>query len=165
MKRSTLAALAACVLLAACGKDGNEGKGGGPATGPNTSGTVTTPSATTPSVPTAPPTAPPTTAPRSGGGGGDEEPIRIPAQFTLRGGKLRPQSVSVPAFLAIDFSVRNLDAIPRLVTLRADRTYRLRISARGRAARLVPGQRAGTYPVVVAGGGLAVLVSGGEPGP
>jgi hypothetical protein len=115
-------------------------------------------------MPSSTPAPAPTTGPRTTGGGG-EEPIRIPAQFTLRGGKLRPQSVTVPAFLAIDFSVRNLDAIPRVITLRADRSYRLRVPARGRAARLVPGQRAGTYPVVVAGGGLGVIVSGGEPGP
>jgi hypothetical protein len=116
-------------------------------------------------VPSSTPASPPTTAPPATDEGGDEEPIRVPAQFTLRGGRLRPSSVSVPAFLAIEFSVRNLDAIPRVITLRADRSYRLSVRAHGRAARLVPGQRAGTYPVVVAGGGRGVLVSGGEPGP
>ena len=65
----------------------------------------------------------------------------------------------------MELSVRNLDAVPRVITLRADRSYRLSVRARGRASRLIPGQRAGTYPVIVAGGGRAVLVSGGEPGP
>jgi hypothetical protein len=62
-------------------------------------------------------------------------------------------------------SVQSADPVARVVTLRADRPYVLRVPARSSARRLVPGQRPGAYPLVVGGGGRAVLVSGGEPGP
>jgi hypothetical protein len=61
--------------------------------------------------------------------------------------------------------VRNLDRVTRVVTVRADRRYRLTVRPGGRAVRLVPGQRPGNYAVTVAGGGRAILHSGGEPGP
>ena len=114
--------------------------------------------------PSAPP-APATSAPRQTNEGGGEEPVRVPADFVVRAGRPRPRSVSIPAFLAVEVSVRNLDRVTRLVTVHTDRPYRLRVPPSGRAARLVPGQRPGTYPVTVSGGGRAVLVSGGEPGP
>jgi hypothetical protein len=49
------------------------------------------------------------------------------------------------------------------VTVRAEHTYRLAIPARRRAARTLPGQRAGEYRVLVTGGARATLVVGGEP--
>jgi hypothetical protein len=61
--------------------------------------------------------------------------------------------------------VRNLDGVPRVVTVVADRSYRLSVAPGGRAVRLIPGQRHGTYPVVVTAGGRALLIAGGEPGP
>ena len=45
------------------------------------------------------------------------------------------------------------------------RAYRLTVGPGGQAARTLAGQRAGEYPVEVAGGGRATLVVGGEPGP
>jgi hypothetical protein len=97
--------------------------------------------------------------------GGGEEPVRVPATFTLQGGRLSPATVTVPPLLAIAVSVRNLDARARMVTVRGERFYRIAVPPRGRAARTLPGQRAGEYAVVVAGGGRAKLVVGGEPGP
>jgi hypothetical protein len=156
---------AACLALAGCGDDDDGADR--PASAPQTLATSTT--ATTPPATVTPPsTAPPGGAEHQGreqDEGGDEEPIRIPATFTLRGGQLRPRSVSVPAFLAIQVSIRNLDAVTRIVVVRADRDYRIVVRPRRRAARLVPGQRQGNYPVLVRGGGRATLVSGGEPGP
>lgn len=40
---------------------------------------------------------------------GDEEPIRSEAVFTGRGGRLRPQEVQVPAFIAIRVILRSGD--------------------------------------------------------
>jgi len=160
---SALAALALAVT--GCGSDGKPGRG----TTAAPPATTSTAAPTTGSTATAPPSArttattPPPTAGSSAGGG--SEPIRIPATFTLRGGRLRPATVSVPAFLAVEVSVRNLDGVPRVVTVVADRPYRLSVPPGGRAVRMVPGQRHGTYPVVVTGGGRALLIAGGEPGP
>jgi hypothetical protein len=91
--------------------------------------------------------------------------VRIPASFRLRGGRLFPRTISVPAYLAVEVSVASRDRVTRVVTVRADRRYRLVVRPGRRAARLIPGQRPGEYPVVVTGGGRAVLSAGGEPGP
>jgi hypothetical protein len=90
--------------------------------------------------------------------------VRVPATFTLRGGRLAPSTVTVPPFLAIAVSVRNLDSRPRTLIVRADRSYRLTAAPGARVARMLPGQRAGSYPVTVSGGGRATLIVGGEPG-
>ena len=160
---------AVCAALAGCGNGGDEEEGRAVGMGPDrtqSGGTSPTTPGATPSVPEpTTPAAPTTTGQPRTDEGGDEEPIRIPATFTLRAGRLRPATVSVPAFLAIEVSVRNLDRVTRVVTVRADRPYRLTVGPRGRVARLVPGQRPGNYPVIVAGGGRAILHSGGEPGP
>jgi hypothetical protein len=91
--------------------------------------------------------------------------VRVPATFTLRGGRLDPRTVTVPPFLAIAVSVRNLDSRPRTLIVRADRPYRITVAPGARVARMLPGQRAGSYPVTVSGGGRATLIVGGEPGP
>jgi hypothetical protein len=164
MKRLAIA-LAACTALSsalgACGGDES---------------TTSSPGASVPTSGSSAPsrTATTTTTPQGGGlehpnagrpGGGGEEPIRVPATFTLRGGRLSPRTVSVPPFLAIAVSVRSLDSTTRVVTVHADRVYRLTVAARGCSARTLPGQRAGRYTVTVRGGGRATLVVGGEPGP
>jgi hypothetical protein len=162
--RGWAAAGIACVALTGCGDDDDDGAADNPPSTPQVRTTATT--ATAPA--TTPPTAPPGGAEHTGrerDEGGDEEPIRIPAAFTLRGGRLRPASVSVPAFLAIQVSIRNLDPVTRVVVVRADRAYRIVVRPRARAVRLVPGQRHGSFPVIVRGGGRATLLSGGEPGP
>jgi hypothetical protein len=167
--RAGLAVLTALTLgLAACGDDSGGGGAGTTAPARTTAPVATAPGATEP-----PPgaTSPATTPP----GGAEhtarekenrgEEPVRIDARFTLRGGRLRPPTVSTPAFLAVQFSVVNLDRAARVVVVRVDRDYRLNVGPGGRAARLIPGQPAGTYPVLVGGRRRGALVFGGEPGP
>jgi hypothetical protein len=159
-----LACLALCLGAAGCGDD----DGGG-------SGTVSTP-ATTPSAPqaTAPSAKPPPTDATNPGGAEhsgreedmqDSEPVQIDATFSLDGGRLTPKTVTTPAFLAVSLSVRNRDAVPRTVVVRADRSYRMQVGAGKRAEKQIPGQRAGEYPVLVDGKRRATLVFGGEPGP
>jgi hypothetical protein len=89
----------------------------------------------------------------------------VDAQFTLRGGRLRPPTVTTPAFLAVQVSVANLDPSARVVVVRADRDYRLNVGPGRRATRLIPGQPAGSYAVLVQGRRRGALVFGGEPGP
>jgi hypothetical protein len=96
---------------------------------------------------------------------GGEEPVRVDAQFTVRGGQLSPSMVTTPAFLAVQVSVRNLDGASREVVVRADRAYRLTVAPGRRATRLIPGQPAGNYAVLVQGRRRGALVFGGEPGP
>jgi hypothetical protein len=89
----------------------------------------------------------------------------VDAQFTVRAGRLQPPTVTTPAFLAVQVSVVNLDRAARVIVVRVDRDYRLAVGPGRRATRLVPGQPAGSYPVLVAGRRRGALVFGGEPGP
>jgi hypothetical protein len=167
--RSGLAVLAAALALAlsACGGDDDGGTAPSTATSPAT--TATAPQATAPSATDPPPdaTTPPGGAEHTAreNDSGGEEPVRVDAAFTLRGGRLRPATVTTPAFLAVSLSVRNLDPVARVVVVRADRDYRLAVGPGRRAARQIPGQRAGAYPVLVGGRRRGTLVFGGEPGP
>jgi hypothetical protein len=167
---SGLAILATLALgLSACGDDSG-GENTGAASTTSTSGPVATaPSATQPPPDaTGPSTAPPGGAEHTGRDqeqAGGEEPVRVDAQFTLRGGRLSPSTVTTPAFLAVQLSVRNLDGAARQVVVRADREYRLSVGAGRRVTRLIPGQPSGSYAVLVDGRRRAALVFGGEPGP
>lgn len=162
-----LAALA--LLLAGCGEDNGDGGALTPtSTGPST---TTEPLATAPSATQPPPDATiPGETGQSGGQKdnhttGGEEPVKIDATFTLRDGKLSPRTISTPAFLAVAFSVRNGDRRSHAILVRAERDYRLTVGPLRRAARRIPGQKAGAYPVLVDGRRRGALVFGGEPGP
>src|SRR5205085_8001261 len=128
------------------------GGGGGKSAAGTATATTTTPT-TTATAPTAtaprPPPVPTATAPK--GGPSASEPIRVPATFTLRAGRLTPGTITVPPFLAIAISVRNADSRPHTIVVRAARAYRLLATPGRRAARTLPGQRAGSYPVLVDG--------------
>jgi hypothetical protein len=94
---------------------------------------------------------------------GGERRVRVGATFTVRAGRLAPRVVSVPAFLAVTISAAAVDGRAHVVTIAADRVYRLRVPRGGRASVVVPGQRPGRY-AVRAGAASASLVVGGEPG-
>jgi hypothetical protein len=164
---SGLAIFSALVLgLAACGDDSGGGNTGAASTTPPV---ATAPSATEPPPDaTGPSTVPPGGAEHTGRDqdqAGGAEPVRVDAQFTLRRGRLSPPTVTTPAFLAVQVSVRNLDRASREVVVRTDRDYRLSVGPGRRATRLIPGQPAGTYAVLVQGRRRGALVFGGEPGP
>jgi hypothetical protein len=168
--RSGLAILATLALvLAACGDDSGDGRTGSASTTSTAPPVATAPSATEPPPDaTGPSTVPPGGAEHTGRDqdqAGGEEPVRVDAQFTVRGGQLSPSMVTTPAFLAVQVSVRNLDGATREVVVRADRVYRLTVGPGRRATRLIPGQPAGNYAVLVQGRRRGALVFGGEPGP
>lgn len=163
-----LGALAALSLvLAACGGDDTVSVPAVTTTAP----TGATPQATAPSATEPPPDA---TTPPPGGAehrareeeNRAEEPVESDAAFVITKGRLRPRTITVPAFIAAEVRVANLDRERHVVVVRADRDYRIRVrptSAEG--VTEVPGQRAGRYPVLVDGRRRGTLVFGGEPGP
>jgi len=100
------------------------------------------------------------------GGAGDEEPIRVPAGFGVRAGKLAPPVVTVPAFLAVRVEVASTDGRRHTVVLEAAGRHVLRVPAGGRDSVLLDGLKPGRYRLELDGGkASAALVAGGEPGP
>jgi hypothetical protein len=97
--------------------------------------------------------------------GGDEEPIRVPATFSLDGGRLAPPVVSVPAFLTVRVSVVGHDERAHRVTAQTDHGARtFEVPPGGSGGVTVPGMKRGTYRVTV-DGASAKLVVGVNPGP
>ncbi|HUO74493.1 MAG TPA: hypothetical protein VMU39_27225 [Solirubrobacteraceae bacterium] len=90
----------------------------------------------------------------------------MPATFVIRpGGTLAPPSVSAPAFLAVRLTVASGDGRAHHVVLKTPTPHTLSVPAGGRASVLVPGLRAGQYPIEVDGSARGLLSIGGEPGP
>ena len=115
---------------------------------------------------TAPPAdSPSRTAARPQPGGraapGGERRVELRADFTLRGDRFYPASITAQPFLATQIRVADADGRPRSVTIEADRTYRLSVPAGKRASVTIPGQRPGRY-AVRAGAARATLVVGAE---
>jgi hypothetical protein len=57
------------------------------------------------------------------------------------------------------------DGAPHKVLLRTPVSHSLSVPANGRGSILVPGQRAGNYPMYIDGSPHGELMIGGEPGP
>jgi hypothetical protein len=124
--------------------------GGGTATIPGT--TVTVPG-TTPQTTPAP-------------GAGEEEAARVPAVFEIGKSGVTPAVVKVPAFLSIELTGVSKDGKQHLLGLSAGTDYAIAIPAGGRASKVVPGLRPGTFRVLVDGVETAArLKVGDEPGP
>src|SRR5687768_6286939 len=89
-------AAALCVSASGCG-------GGGETTArTQTTASPTAPGATAPRKDRPPP-------PEPGPAPGGERPVRVPASFTLRGGRLVPGELRVSPFLAVRLTVAALD--------------------------------------------------------
>ncbi len=92
--------------------------------------------------------------------------MRVPASYTIRsGGKLNPPVVTVPAFLAVQFSIASSDGSPHTVLVKTPSPHTLNVPAHGRKSILIPGLRAGQYAIDVDGKPAGSLTIGGEPGP
>jgi hypothetical protein len=169
--RSALVTLVVAAALAGCGGDDSQTTSATPAPPPMATDTPTATPTATP-TPTPPPTATeqpsPTATPTSGedqpGGAGDEEAIRVPAEFTISSDlKISPPQISVPAFLQIEFVVHNKSDQPVDVFWVTGKL--MTVQPHDNASTTVRGRKKGSYVVTAKPGGDAVIVTGVEPGP
>lgn len=175
----TAAAVVTALALAGCG-------GGSTGTGPVGEPTASAPDATAPPTDATQPgttaVTPPRTTPAqtqtvpqdAAGEGGDgsadegggEEAVRVPAAYVVTaGGRLRPPTITVPPFLAVEVSLAAQDGRSHTLVLGTAPPRTLRVAAGGREAVRIPGLRAGRYAVTLDGRRAGALVAGGEVGP
>jgi hypothetical protein len=167
--RAPVAAVIVAAALAGCGGDDDQTSSSATAAPPPSA--TATPSETPTATPTPTPSAteqPSPTATQNPedqpGGAGDEEAIRVPAEFTISPDlKLSPQQISVPAFLQIEFIFHNKSDQPVDVTWVTGKL--LTVQPHDNASATVKGRKKGSYVVSANPGGDAVLVTGVEPGP
>jgi len=116
---------------------------------------------TTPApAPTA--TAPATTEPDAG----DEEGIRVPADFTLTDGTLSPGQITVPPQLPIAVTVKAADGAAHEIVFATTPPVTVSVPAGGEGTARIPGQRKGTYTASIDGGPPApTLVAVDDAGP
>jgi hypothetical protein len=81
------------------------------------------------------------------------------------GGQLTPPTVSIPAFIAVAVSVRSTASGAHVIHVRTPRPVTITVPGHGSASVMIPGLRAGTYPITVDGARRGTLSIGGEPGP
>ncbi len=111
-------------------------------------------------------TAKPTTTPSSGAANGGSEPVRTPAAFTIKGGKLVPPGITVPPFIAIHVTVVGTDGAAHKLVLQVPPAARtLTIPPHGRASLRLAGLRAGSYGITLDGRVAGGIVVGGDGGP
>jgi hypothetical protein len=97
---------------------------------------------------------------------GGSQPVRSDASWVVVRGRLLPRTITVPSFIAVDVRLHNSDPRRHLVVIRANRRFVIVVPPfAAQVRRLISGQRAGTYPVLVDGRPSGALVFGGEPGP
>jgi hypothetical protein len=165
--RAALVTLVLAAALAGCGGDDTQSTSATPAPPPMATDTPTaTPTATPTPTPTATtqPSPTPTSAEDQPGGAGDEEAIRVPAEFTIGPDlKITPPQISVPAFLQIEFIVHNKSDQPVDVSWVTGRL--MTVQPHDNASKTVPGRKKGSYVVSAKPGGDALVVTGVEPGP
>jgi hypothetical protein len=165
--RAAVVGLVIAAALAGCGGDDTESTSATPAPPPMATDTPTaTPTATATPTPTATtqPSPTPTSAEDQPGGAGDEEAIRVPAEFTISSNlKITPPQISVPAFLQIEFIVHNKSDQPVDVFWAGGKL--MTVEPHDNASRTVPGRKKGSYVVSAKPGGDALVVTGVEPGP
>jgi hypothetical protein len=166
--RAVLLMLVVAAALAGCGGDDSQTTSATPAPPPSSPTATTPPPTPTPTVlepaATRQPSPTATSPEDQPGGGGDEEAIRVPAEFTISPGlKISPQQISVPAFLQIEFIVHNKSDQPVDVIWVTGKV--MTVQPHDNASTIVPGRKKGSYVVTASPGGDAVVVTGVEPGP
>jgi len=168
VRRAGLAALLVAAALAGCGGDDEQTSATQATPAPPPATVTATPSATASATPTPTATTQPTptaTSPEDQpGGAGDEEAIRVPAEFTISPGlKISPPQISVPAFLQIEITVHNKSDQPVDVYWVTGKL--MTVQPHDNASTTVKGRKKGSYVVSAQPGGDALIVTGVEPGP
>ena len=167
--RAAVVAVIAAAALAGCGGDDDQTSSSATAAPPPSATPTPSETATATPTPTATATEQPSpTATKNPedqpGGAGDEEAIRVPAEFTISPDlKISPQQISVPAFLQIEFIVHNKSDQPVDVTWAGGKL--MTVQPHDNASTTVKGRKKGSYVVSASPGGDAVIVTGVEPGP
>jgi hypothetical protein len=160
-----MVALLAVVALAGCGDDED---GGATTTPPEPPASATTPApAPAPSTPSTAPQAqpPPETGPEDQpGGAGDEEPARVEAALTGRGGKVGPREVRVPPYIAVEITLYSADKRDYSLTVNGKR---VRVDSKDRSeGTSLDGLRPNaSYTVKASDGRTIRVVASAEPGP
>jgi hypothetical protein len=163
--RGGLVLVAAVLLLAGCGGDKSDD---GTVASPPHGATTTTPATSPPSSRTSPRSRGPGGAGSATGSARGEDPVRVPVTLVFRGdGRVDPPAVTVPAFIAVEVTLRSRDGRAHTLRLRErGRSYQLAVGPGGRQTTRLPGLRAGSYRLEPVGGGRgATLTVGGEAGP
>jgi hypothetical protein len=159
--------LLAVTAVAAAGCGGDDEKSSGttaPAASTPTTASTPAPAATTPATGTQ--VQPPaTTSPENQpGGAGDEEPARVEAALTGRGGTVGPREVRVPPYIAVEVTLHSADG----------RDYSITVG--GKRASVGSGHRTdsislsglrpnASYSVTASDGRSIKVVASAEPGP
>jgi hypothetical protein len=108
-------------------------------------------------IPENPPATSPTTT--------DEQQVRVPATFTITASGLRPRTITVPPFLAVELAAIAADGHDHTLTLATDPPTTLTLQGGTSAGKRIRGLRAGRYAVTLDGHAAGALVAGGEVGP
>ena len=155
-RRRPAASLAAAALpagaLAGCGGgDGAGASAAAPAPAPARTAPATDHRPRRPTAPAPTATAPATADPAghahdrrrlagdAPGGAGDEQPIRVPAAFSLAGDQVTPGKVTVPAFLSVELAFKAADGRAHEVLVRTPDPPRLAVPASGTATKVIAG--------------------------
>jgi hypothetical protein len=98
--------------------------------------------------------------------GGDDENVRVPARFVITpDGRLKPKTMTVPAYLTIELSLLAQNTDGHYLSIH---TVKRRVDAlvgRRFGSVLVPGMRPGRYQLEVDYRPAGTLIVGGEAGP
>jgi len=139
-----------------------------------TADTGTTAATATTGVTVAPPTTTgATTGPQGtttteiGPGAGDEEAIRVPADFEISAAGVTPLTITVPAFLTIALKATSKDGRAHTLRIAGPKgPITLAVPPGGAGQKTIEGLPDGTYPIALDGVATdGALVVGGEPGP
>jgi hypothetical protein len=167
VRRLGICTLLVAAAVAGCGGDDSSDQTAAPtATAPPVATETATATPTPTETPAATATATPTPTPAGEdqpGGAGDEEPIRVPVEFTVRDRGISPPQVAVPAFLGIELIVNNQLADPIEVRLEGAEPLTVGPGETGRAR--LAGRRKGQYVIDFGAAGQALLITGAKPGP
>jgi hypothetical protein len=130
-------------------------------------GTEATPPPATTTQPAQTQTTPSARRGRGRRGGGREQSVRVPVSFTIVGaGRLRPRTITVPPFLAIELSLHARDGFKHSVVINTPEKRQVDVQpTEPSGSTRIAGLPAGRYQVRLDGVAAGALIVGGEVGP